>query len=357
MALPTQEDFLANALEPVEHEDCSICHAPMETPVRLPCKHELCKDCITEWLTQPRVDSCPMCRRRLFQPVVISAEDLAQAREAQRALDAASNAELVALRLEVARLEERRRIHTAEMAAMAEAWAARRVATAEAEHASAVLDAFKAAGLERGLERDAQTDFRSADVLNLNDSIRWTEGLIVRLRLFAREFLIDNELPRLPQGAVRIHDERLGTSLIFLSNALMHLAIEQGRPWSVAIQGSWREMVINIWQLVSPENGLLLDRQSLYFAIMSCAIEQQCTDGDEQDHTPPMFFRQPDFVRDVRFMVNFVVDQAGSRMESDVVREELAAHRIEEPRVFRSTVSARAERLAATYTSMTFVHV
>jgi hypothetical protein len=144
-----------------------------------------------------------------------------------------------------------------------------------------------------------------------------------------------------------------------MSNALMHLAIQQSRPWSVANRDTWRQMVMNIWQLVAPEYGLLgvlLNRESLFLAIMSSVIEQQCTSGDEQVDTYPKFFLQAVLVRDLRFMINFVVDHAGPTMSSETVQEELAAHRIEEPQVYTSNVSERAERLAAAYTSMTFVH-
>jgi len=77
MDLPTEAEFLAG-LEAVEHEDCLICHGPMSSPVRVPCegKHQFCKECITEWLKQPGVDSCPMCRQRLFKTAANILDDL-----------------------------------------------------------------------------------------------------------------------------------------------------------------------------------------------------------------------------------------------------------------------------------------
>jgi hypothetical protein len=68
-ALPTKQDFLATGLEPVEHDECSICYAePMTLPVSVKCdgKHAFCRECIVTWLDQPEVNSCPMCRQRLF---------------------------------------------------------------------------------------------------------------------------------------------------------------------------------------------------------------------------------------------------------------------------------------------------
>jgi hypothetical protein len=368
MALPTQEDFLANALgpvEPMEHDDCAICTFPMTSPARLPCKNVFCKSCITKWLTQPGVDSCPMCRRRLFKPSLSARE------EANLDQQTANEAEIAARTLLVADMDvelERMRIvsldldfsddraWTAEMNRRTEAralWARRRIANLRLV---AVEDAFVAAGLVHALRRNARTDFRSADVLGLNFSVRWSEELLNELKHDARSILINNDVPRLQQGAVRIVAESVGTSLVLISNALMRLASRQSRPWSVANRRVWRQAVINIWQLVSPENGLLLDRQSLHIAIMSCVVEL-CHNGDEQGRRPPMLFRERDLVRDLRFMVHFVVDHAGATMESDVVREELAAHRIEEPRVLTRTVSVLATRLAAEYTNMAFVRV
>jgi hypothetical protein len=341
MALPTQEDFLANVLKLVKHahEDCPICTSPMTSPARLPCKHEFCKGCITKWLTQPKVNNCPMCRRRLFKPVLSAREeaDLEEqtANEAQRAAD---NLEIAETRAELARSLNASRLLVMNIDNYdVRAWIAeentrdevrahlarRRIANLRLV---AVEDAFMAAGLVHALRRNALTDFRSADVLTLNNS----------------------DLPRLQQGAVRIVAESVGTSLILISNALMRLASSENRPWSVMNQRIWRRMVINIWRLVSPKNDLLFDSQSLHLAIMSCAL-QQCHGGDEQYITLPFFPSQqePDFVRELRFMVHFVVDHAGPTMESDVLREE--------PRVLTMTVSHWAQHLAAKYTNMAFV--
>jgi hypothetical protein len=273
----------------------------MTSPVRTPCKHDFCKHCITEWLTQPEVNTCPVCRRSLFEPVFSASANR------PRPLPLLVN------------------------------------------------DAFAAAGLMNE-PWNAQTGWHSVDDLNLNDSIDWCEGRSVLLRRPARDMLIENDFPMLPQGAARIKAVLMGTSLVFMSKLLRYLAIIKSRPWGVANQGIWRQMVITIWQLVSPEDGLLLDRRNLYFAIMSALIEQQYANQDEQDHTPPTFFRQADLVKDLRYLVNFVVDHSGRIMSSDTVQEQLAAHSIEQPLVYTSNVSARAERLAAEYTSMTFVH-
>jgi hypothetical protein len=330
MVLPTRDDFLANALEPVEHEeheDCWICKEPMTSPVRTPCKHDFCKHCITEWPAQPEGDTCPVCRRSLFQPTVLSVE-----RDAHE--DAVRMAERIARSDEMLTRSER---------------LVRDMCVREASEAAVLLDD------EFLRDINARTDFRSADILDLNNHIRWSEERLIQWSPDARQML-NNDLPRLPHGAVRIDAESLGTSLILMSNALMHLATAEARPWNYAVRAIWRQMVMKIWQIIAPEHGLLLVRESFYLAIMSSLIEQQYVNEVGQDHIPPMFFRNDELVRDLRFMVNFLVDHAGPTMSSETAQEELAAHRIEAPRVYTSNVSARAERMAAEYTSMTFVH-
>lgn len=39
----------------------------MASPVKTPCNHVFCRECITEWLNQPSKASCAMCRKQLFQ--------------------------------------------------------------------------------------------------------------------------------------------------------------------------------------------------------------------------------------------------------------------------------------------------
>jgi hypothetical protein len=362
MALPTQEDFLANFLVPVrhEHDDCPICTSPMTSPARLPCRHMFCKHCITEWFIQPGVDSCPMCRRRLFKPSLSAREeaDLEQqtANEARIAAIALRDAEesVENERRRIVRLDldiSDHRAWTAEMNRKDEARAIWRRRTIAIERLFTVEAAFLDAGLVHALRRNALTDFRSADVLTLNNSVLWSEERLNELKHDARSMLVNNDLPMLQQGAVRIVAESVGTSLLLVSNALMRLASRESRPWGVTNQRIWRQAVMDISWLVTPKHDLLLDRQSLHIAIMSCAIDR-CHNGESQWITPPFFHedhQERDFVRDLRFMVNFVVDHAGLTMESDILREE--------PRVLTRTVCGWATRLAAEYTNMTFVRV
>ena len=42
---------------------CSVCHEVFKSPVRLPCKHTFCNDCIVKNYKNSRV--CPICRKRI----------------------------------------------------------------------------------------------------------------------------------------------------------------------------------------------------------------------------------------------------------------------------------------------------
>ena len=71
MALPTQQEFeadLANATPPVleETDECPICMNSFTNPVRTPCNHDFCSACLLQAFQ--RNNTCPHCRRILFQP-------------------------------------------------------------------------------------------------------------------------------------------------------------------------------------------------------------------------------------------------------------------------------------------------
>ena len=62
---------------------CMICHREYGTDsadvaVMLPCKHHVGLECISTWLSMPRKNSCPMCRRVFYK--VIDHEDVEEYR-------------------------------------------------------------------------------------------------------------------------------------------------------------------------------------------------------------------------------------------------------------------------------------
>ncbi|KAK5124077.1 hypothetical protein LTR85_002274 [Meristemomyces frigidus] len=74
--MQTRADFLATGLAPVPNDvlstltgldlDCSICAETLADPVSLPCHHIFDKACIVHWLEMPGKNTCPSCRRPLF---------------------------------------------------------------------------------------------------------------------------------------------------------------------------------------------------------------------------------------------------------------------------------------------------
>ncbi|CAA9963622.1 RING domain containing protein [Pyrenophora teres f. maculata] len=74
----TQREFLATQIThitpPADDTNCTICmeeyntttHEPVTYADKDSCKHIFCKSCLITWLSGPSVNSCAMCRRRLF---------------------------------------------------------------------------------------------------------------------------------------------------------------------------------------------------------------------------------------------------------------------------------------------------
>ena len=69
-------DISVNDL-PDDCHSCDICMEPFdssssaeepESPVKLPCGHVMGRSCISKWLTSSSNNSCPLCRRVLFDP-------------------------------------------------------------------------------------------------------------------------------------------------------------------------------------------------------------------------------------------------------------------------------------------------
>lgn len=56
-------------------DGCPICRQPFIQPMKSPCLHVFCRQCITEWLSPGDHTTCPTCRRTValvdFSPVVV----------------------------------------------------------------------------------------------------------------------------------------------------------------------------------------------------------------------------------------------------------------------------------------------
>ncbi len=49
-----------DVLEAGTGNECSICQDRFSNPIKLPCDHIFCEDCVAEWLE--RENTCPLCR-------------------------------------------------------------------------------------------------------------------------------------------------------------------------------------------------------------------------------------------------------------------------------------------------------
>lgn len=74
--MQTRAEFLEHGLAPAltstlsalseEDRDCTICSETLTNAVQLPCHHIFDQECITHWLEIPGKNTCPFCRRTLF---------------------------------------------------------------------------------------------------------------------------------------------------------------------------------------------------------------------------------------------------------------------------------------------------
>lgn len=298
MELPTKKEFLANSLEPVEHEDCSICYEPMTEPVRLPCKHEFCKECIIKWLNGRDVDKCPTCRQRLF------------VRPNEGPVNTVTPEQAAMLRV----FRRRRRISAA----------------------------LEAAGL--GAYNNyphVQEPFSNA--LSPNTAIEWGHQNLQDLTPQAREMLVTNELIRRVPGAIKIHPRALGSSLIIMSRALVQMALDDNMPWSDADQTTWKEIALTIWQIAAPLKVERVDRKALFCSISAALIDKSCLAGDCKC---PFFLENGGYLRDLHFLLYFTLDYRGSWQSRNTVHSLVQTKAILAPRHLPRTASLEALEIA-----------
>ena len=210
MSLPTRADFLATGLVPAENstDECPICTEPMDSPVKLPCSHVFCRNCISHWLQQPATSTCAMCRQVLFttgQASGPAVPDASRVRHAQ---------------------------------------AIRALRTSGLAHASTAGTPFP-------------DNAPFSNVETFDASIPLDRAQLAR-RSAARAFEIvaSNRIPR-TTGTVRFQANTLGTNLIAMANMLKHMSsqLARQRPY-VAAGNPWAQISIAVWEILSPKQGL-----------------------------------------------------------------------------------------------------
>ena len=304
---PTKQEFLASDLEPMEHPECSICKVAMTEPVRLPCqgRHEFCRVCITEWLKRPRIKTCPMCRQTLCRPKHNYPDPP-----------------------EPMSIELLFRHET-------------------------VMYGFVQSGLGRFL--DPQSDFPNntdpAWMETFHDAFRFSEEHLQRLSVPARAMLV-NPLQTQAKGALLIDAEALGSSLVLMGNVMMRSQRydDDRERWSQASLDTWAKMLLTIWQLLSPHDGIRVDSRAMFHAIMASLLDQTVYGGDAKC----CFFTHHLHLGDLTYLVYFLLTYAGTWISKATVQTKFGEHRIIEPRALPRTASSVALRHADRLTKQAF---
>ena len=259
MPLPTRADFLATGLVPVQNttDSCPICMTEMDSPVKLqPCSHVFCKSCITEWLGQPATSTCAMCRKALFtieQGNAPLAPDATRREQATRALRASGLA------------------------------SASVVGTPFADSAP------------------------FAAVETFDNSIPLERSQLMRSAARAFELVAWNIIPR-TTGTARFQTRSLGTNLIAMANMLKHMAFQQARPRPCAhATNPWSQIVVAIWQILSPKQGIDLDALIVPGVVMADLRRRFAT---QMDSPIGLFFRDEAAANDLEMLIAMLVSEA-----------------------------------------------
>lgn len=230
----------------------------MDSPVQLPCQgvHIFCRECITTWLRQPATSTCPMDRKILFtteQDDGPTAPDATRREQAVRALRASGLA-----------------------------------------RASTIGTHFEDSAPFSAVER-------------FDDSIPLNRPQVMRSAARAFEIIIWNNIPR-TTGTVRFQASSLGTNLIAMANMLKHMAFQQARPRPYANAANpWAQIVVAIWQILSPKQGIDLDALVVPGVIMADLRRRFAT---QMDSPIGMFFRDEAAANDLEFLIAMLVSEA-----------------------------------------------
>ena len=299
MDLPTKDELLKTGLKPLEHEDCLICHEPMENPVRVPCegKHAFCKECITTWLKRPAVTTCPMCRQKLCSAHDENEDD-------------------------------------------------RRGSLGTLLHRVQLDNAFRASGLGFYLFPDETNNPRFEDAIDIfHDDIQLNLDHLPTLVPLAKATLV--RMPqRLQDHYIRVDAGAVGACLVIMGNVIEKRIPRGYRHYNDRHRRVWGEMVHAIWQLVSPWHGDILVGRNLFFAIMERLIDLT------RDDALPFFFGTKR--EDLTYLIWFLCLHGGMPMSEARAQIEIDVDRSPGPFRLPSVGSELAVLHAERFTAQAF---
>jgi hypothetical protein len=152
-------------------------------------------------------------------------------------------------------------------------------------------------------------------------------------------------LEKQADSTLLINAMALGSSLILMGNVVKGVAEydnifnKSHKLWDQASSDLWAKMLLNIWQLLSPHDGVRLDIRLMFHAIML----DQAVYGDGGD-VKCLFFTDHAQLGDLTYLVYFLLTHAGTRLP------ELTVH----PRALPRTASALAIHHADRLTKQAF---
>lgn len=305
MPLPTRTEFLTTGLVPVPNtpDACPICMTePMDSPVKLnPCNHIFCKPCIAEWLQQPATSTCAMCRKTLF---TTEEDEEGQNNTGPTAPDATRREQAVR--------------------------------------------ALRASGLARastaGTHFEDSAPFSAVETFDA--SIPLDRSQIMRSAARAFEVVAWNNVPR-ATGTARFRANTLGTNLVAMANMLKHMAFQQTRPRPYAAAGNpWSQIVIAVWQILSPKAGIELDALVVPGIVMA---DLRRRFAGQMDGPLGLFFRDEAAAGDLEMLISMLVSEAKQEYLQEIGILRPRGGRAEAAPSLSSRASGVFSRLAQTW--------
>jgi hypothetical protein len=130
----------------------------------------------------------------------------------------------------------------------------------------------------------------------------------------AFELVAWNIIPR-TTGSARFQTRSLGTNLIAMANMLKHMAYQQARQRPYAAAGNpWSQIVVAIWQILSPKQGMDLDALVVPGIVMADLRRRFATQMNE---SVGLFFSDEAASADLKMLIAMLVSEA----KHDYLRE------------------------------------